>query len=99
MQSYRKMFIPDIYSHHKLITKVFEWGLVGLLSIQAMESIKMWVSIISGSLAVVAGILLLIRTYWEIRVKRSEHRLKIIEERKKDQEFWESIEKKKNGTN
>ena len=93
------MFVPEIvYINHKMLTKIFEWSLFLFLSIQAMESITLWVRLICGVIAVPAGVLLLLRTYWEIKVKRREHEIKLKERERKDQEMWEHLEaRKKNG--
>jgi len=97
------MFLPDdfdkIYNHHRDITEVFKWSLLLLLGLVNIETLLLWVRFIAGILSIPAGVLLILRLFWEARVKRREHELKKKELEKKDQDMWRAIEEKENGTN
>ena len=97
-----QMFLPDdfnnIYNNHRAITEIFKWSLAVSLSLLNIETLTLWIRFGAGLLALPAGVLLIIRLFWEARVKRREHELKKKELERKDQDMWRAIEEKENGT-
>ena len=96
------MLLPDnfnnAYENHRAVTEVFKWSLAIFLGLINIETLTLWIRFGAGLLAIPAGVLLIIRLFWEARVKRREHELKKKELERKDQDMWRAIEEQ-NGTN